>query len=296
MGVQSVAHRAESGRLAPPRNSPTASARAHPLDRLAELSRGVLSEGDAWSRYASTRDEACRDYLIAKYHRVLRAIAAKSARRLPAMVDAEDLISVGLFGLLRAMETFEPARGIKFQTYCGKHIFGAINDWLREIDWAPRAVRRSETIVRRVSEEFAMRHGRGPTRDELVAEVRRHRPDDRRDASLVVRDAQTVGLTSLSQERGVQGDGFRTIDMVVNESASNASDPLRQRMLRDLVTKGLDRERQLVLILYYYENLTMREIGQVLDKSESRVSQMHAEVLDWLRTRLRERRGELTPL
>jgi RNA polymerase sigma factor FliA len=267
----------------------------HAIDDQAVLPPGVPDESAAWTRFHATRDGACRQYLVARYHRVVRAIAAKCARRLPAMIDLYDLVSVGLFGLMRAMESFEPSRGVKFQTYCGKHILGAIHDWLREVDWAPRTVRRSEALVRRAADRFRMRCGRTPTQGELVIELRCGHPDEKRDAELVVLDAKVINMSSLSQDRESSGHGFRTIEIIPDRSAPNAGEQTGRHMIRDLVTKGLDRERRLVLILYYYENLTMREIGLALGKSESRVSQMHAEVLDWLRTRLRDRKGELAP-
>jgi RNA polymerase sigma factor FliA len=268
------------------------------IDAQAAIPPGLSTEADLWARWHAARDPACRDYLIAKYHRIVRAIAAKCAKRLPSLVEVDDLVSVGLFGLVRAMESFEPARGVKFQTFCGKHILGAINDWLREVDWAPRAVRRSEAVVRRVENRFQMQHGRPPSREELAQGVREERPDDTRAIELVLKDSNVVGVTSLSAEREdgrSNGSTFRMTEAIADRRQPTAAELARKRLLKDLVTKGLDRERQLVLVLYYYENLTMREIGLVLDKSESRVSQMHAEILDWLRTRLAERAGELLP-
>ncbi len=294
MGVSADARSRERGLTKAPRE--TLAQTSALIDAQAVLPVGVADEAEAWSRFHASGDVACKEYFIAKHHRIVRAIAAKCAKRLPSLVDVDDLVSVGLFGLVRAMESFQPARGVKFQTFCGKHVLGAINDWLREVDWAPRAVRRSEAVVRRVENRFQVLHGRKPTRDELAHGVKAERPDDVRAVDLVLKDSNVVGMSSLSAEREHHsGNPFRAIDVLADRSQPSAMELARRRLLKDLVTKGLDRERRLVLVLYYYENLTMREIGLVLDKSESRVSQMHAEVLDWLKTRLAERMAELEP-
>lgn len=248
---------------------------------------------DVWQSYKSNPTRAVRNYLIEHYRLIVRLNAERVYSRLPDEVDLDDLMSVGFFGLLDAIEAFKPDLGFKFETYCAPRIRGAILDHLRAMDWVPRLVRQRTARVEKARDDLEKSSGIRPTDDEITAHVGAEGDDKKK----LLKDGSAVSVTSLSRER-YQSDGsreVREIDVLEDRSQSSPLSEIQRRDLKNLLTKGLSRAERLIVVLYYFEELTMKEIGQTLDLSESRVSQMHSSILLRLKAQMQHREQELEP-
>jgi RNA polymerase sigma factor for flagellar operon FliA len=199
-------------------------------------------------------------------------------------VDVDDLMSAGIFGLVDAIDAFDLQRGVKFETYCAPRIRGAILDELRSMDWVPRLVRhraaKLEDTVRRLEAEL----GRAPSEDEIARRLGLNKPD----LEKLMRDAAAVSLVSLSQSFGDSESNREVteLDVLRDERSTDPVTEAQKADVRELVTRGLNRAERLIIVLYYYEQMTMKEIGETLDLSESRVSQMHSAIIERLRGQL----------
>lgn len=249
---------------------------------------------EIWLEYRKTRTEGLRNYLMEKYLPLVRYNAERIYARLPDEVDIEDLMSAGLFGLMDAIDAFDLDRNVKFETYCAPRIRGAILDELRAMDWVPRLVRHRSAKVDSARQKFEMAYGRPPTDDEL-AKFLQLAPEE---FEKVKRDSSAVGTHSITR-KFASSDGsreLREIDVVKDEAGSNPLHEMQRRDLKDMITKGLSRAERLIVILYYYEGMTMKEIGATLDLSESRVSQMHSSILARLKAQMLHRTREFEPV
>lgn len=246
-----------------------------------------------WKEYQKTHTEEIRNFLMEKFLPLVRYNAERIHQRLPDEVDIEDLMSAGLFGLMDAIDAFDLARKVKFETYCAPRIRGAILDELRNMDWVPRLVRQRTAKVEAAKQQIEKSTGR-PATEEDVARVLALSRDD---FDKMSKDGRAVGTRSLTQ-RCYSSDGgrdVREIDVIRDETQSNPLTEMQRRDLKDLVTKGLTRSERLIVVLYYYEGMTMKEIGATLDLSESRVSQMHSSILLRLKSQMQHRMRELEP-
>lgn len=244
-----------------------------------------------WRRYKATGDRALRNELMEQYLPIVRYNAERIGAKLPEEVEDDDLISAGTFGLVDAIEAFDLDRGVKFETYCAPRIRGAILDELRNMDWVPRLVRSRAHKVDRVCRELESVYGRTPTEEEIARRL--NMPMTEFDK--LRREATAVAQISLSRKFG-DGDSNKEvleIDVIEDRRGRNPLIDAQKRDLRALVTRGLSRAERLILILYYYEEMTMKEIGVTLDLSESRVSQMHSAILQRLKSQLEHRQKEL---
>ncbi|MCL4741906.1 MAG: FliA/WhiG family RNA polymerase sigma factor [Phycisphaerales bacterium] len=248
---------------------------------------------ELWREYQATRSDSLRNYLMEKYLPLVRYNAERIYTRLPDEVDLEDLMSAGLFGLMDAIEAFDLDRKVKFETYCAPRIRGAILDELRNMDWVPRLVRHRTGKIEQARQQLEMRTGQ-PASDEDVAAFLGL---DAEEFEKYQRDGNAVGTFSLNR-KAFTTDGtrdVREIDVIRDDTQVNPFREIQRRDLKDLVTKGLSRAEQLIVTLYYYEGLTMKEIGATLDLSESRVSQMHSSILARLKAQMQYRMKELEP-
>jgi RNA polymerase sigma factor FliA len=254
---------------------------------------------EVWTEYQTSkpdpvRNEVIRNYLMEKYLPLVRYNAERIYTRLPDEVDIEDLMSAGLFGLMDAIDAFDLERKVKFETYCAPRIRGAILDELRAMDWVPRLVRHRTAKVESARQKFEMANGRAPTDTELASFLQL--PSEEFDK--VKRDSSAVSTHSITR-KFASSDGsreLREIDVVRDDSESNPLREIQRRDLKDLITKGLSRAERLIVVLYYYEGMTMKEIGATLDLSESRVSQMHSSILARLKAQMQHRSRELEPI
>jgi len=249
---------------------------------------------EVWQEYQKTRTQAVRNFLMEKYLPLVRYNAERIYQRLPDEVDVQDLMSAGLFGLMDAIDAFDLARGVKFETYCAPRIRGAVLDELRSMDWVPRLVRHRTARVEGAKQKFEMENGRMPTQDELSRKLKLHGEE----LDKFTRDSKTVATFSLTR-KCFQSDGnkdVREIDVIKDESQRNPFADIQRKDVKDLIAKGLSRAERLIIILYYYEEMTMKEIGATLDLSESRVSQMHSSILARRKAQMQHRARELDPV
>ncbi len=254
----------------------------------------ATTPGAVWTAYRSARERGdevraddLRNRLIERYYEVVRFTAERMHTRLPNEVDVNDLISAGLFGLMDAIDAFDPMRGVKFETYCAPRIRGAIFDELRSMDWVPRLVRSRTAKVEKVRKEFELEAGRRPT-DAEVAE-RMNVPTS--EFEKLQKDSRPVGVVSLDRKcfESDSSRELREVDVIEDARQFDPSDLVQRGDLQTLITKGLTRSERLIVILYYYEEMTMKEIGMTLDLSESRVSQMHSSILARLKAQMQHR-------
>ncbi|HEX7010627.1 MAG TPA: FliA/WhiG family RNA polymerase sigma factor [Phycisphaeraceae bacterium] len=246
---------------------------------------------EVWAEYKKTGSEHLRNTLMEHYLPLVKYNAERIHAKLPDEVDVEDLMSAGIFGLMDAIEAFDLERGVKFETYCAPRIRGAILDELRSMDWVPRLVRSRSSQVDQARKSLQMELGRTPTDEELAKKI----GVNQEEFAKIRKDAGAVGIVSLSRKwfETDSNKDIREIDVLEDARQVNPLSAVSKRDLKELITKGLSRAERLIVILYYYEEMTMKEIGMTLDLSESRVSQMHSSILARLKAQLQHRSKEL---
>lgn len=246
---------------------------------------------ETWAEYRKTASEDLRNRLLVNYLPLVRYNAERIHTKLPAEVDVEDLMQAGIFGLVDAIDAFDMERGVKFETYCAPRIRGAILDELRSMDWVPRLVRSRSSQVDSARKKLEMELGRAPTDDELTRKMGVSKDE----YSKIKKDAGAVGVVSLSRKwfETDSNKDVREIDVIEDARQVDPFAAVQKRDLKELITQGLTRAERLIVILYYYEEMTMKEIGVTLDLSESRVSQMHSSILARLKAKLQHRSKEL---
>jgi RNA polymerase sigma factor FliA len=234
-----------------------------------------------WSDYTETRSHALRNGLAEYYLPLVRKIGLTLSKRLPDTVDLDDLVQAGAFGLMRAIERFEPARGLAFSTLASKKVFGAMLDSLREYDWVPRVTRQRTKIIGEAVAEFEAEHGRTPTREELRARVPM---DAARFASAVKDQAVSVLSTEMHVTEGPSGEAV-TIGAMLRDRRSGAEQvAVECRDLISVVIRDMGVTQALFLRLYYLEGLTLEKVGGILGgHSESRASQLRTDLVARLR-------------
>ena len=244
-----------------------------------------------WSRFLKDRDEDSRNRLLENYLSIVKYTAERLYSKLPDEVELDDLISAGIFGLMDALNAFDPNRGVKFETYCAPRIRGAILDELRSMDWVPRLVRARAHRLGEARQTLEASLGREPEENELAKKLR----VSMREFHKLQRDARAVGVVSLSR-KWFETDSHkevREIDVLEDRKSDDPLHVAQRKDIREMVTRGLSRAERLIILLYYFEEMTMKEIGETLDLSESRVSQMHSAILSRLKVQLERRATDL---
>jgi RNA polymerase sigma factor for flagellar operon FliA len=247
-----------------------------------------------WATYRQEPSQQLRNFLIERFLHLVRYNAERIHQRLPDEVDVDDLMQAGLFGLMDAIDGYEPDMGFKFETYSATRIRGAILDELRNMDWVPRLVRHRTARVEQARQRIEMEFGRKASDQEIADRLNL----DPEEFSKFKRDSRATTITSITR-KAYPSDGsreVREIDVISDETQVNPLRLLQRKDLKDLMTKGLSRAERLIVILYYYESMTMKEIGLTLDLSESRVSQMHSSILARLKAQMQHRMRELEPM
>jgi RNA polymerase sigma factor for flagellar operon FliA len=245
-----------------------------------------------WEQFHKTGDNYFRNLLMEYYRPLVKYTAERLRSKLPEKVELDDLVSAGNFGLMDAIDAFDPARGVKFETYCTPRIRGAILDELRSMDWVPRLVRARAHQLTRALHSLETHLGRKPTEKETAEEL----DMDMDEFSRLQHDANAVGLVSLNTKYN-ENEGekdIREIDIIKDQKSEDPLTEAQKRDLKNLLTKGLTRAERLIVVLYYYEEMTMKEIGATLDLSESRVSQMHSSIIQRLKAQMNTRKKEFS--
>lgn len=255
---------------------------------MTERNGGPLKQ--TWLRFKENRDLSLRNQLVQAYLPLVHHTAERLHARLPREVEFDDLFSAGVFGLLEAIEAYDLDRQVKFETYCLPRIRGAILDELRSWDWVPRLVRTYYNRMRDRREGLMSKLGRTPT-DEEMAQAMKLPVEKYRELARSTPAFSTISLSRTWQSAD-SNSTVTEVDLIEDRRATAPEERLGREDLRILVSKGLSQRERLVVILYYYEEMTMKEIGRMLGLSESRISQMHAGVLARLRKLLAERRAE----
>ena len=243
-----------------------------------------------WRDYYSNRSIELRNQLVELYLPLVKYNAERIWQRLPDGVELDDLISAGVFGLMDAIDAFDLERGVKFETYCVPRIRGAMLDELRTMDWVPRLVRSKASKMEEARKSLEAQLGRPPRPEEMAERLR----VSLEEFNKMLGDATAVSQVSLNK-KWYETDSYkdvREIDILEDKKSEDPTHRIQNRDLMRLVTRGLNRNERLIIILYYYEDMTMKEIGATLDLSESRVSQMHSSIVARLQAQLAQRRPE----
>lgn len=243
-----------------------------------------------WEQYTKLRSNSkrrreIREQLVENYMHLAQFHADRLASTLPKSVQVEDLFQEGMFGLMDAIDKFDLARGIKFKTYCGTRIRGAMLDALRNQDWASRLTRNRSNQAERVRQRYLSEHGRPPTDEELADEIGLELD--------MLHKAQARTMLSISDRRAETGDQRNaTIDTLGEAEGDDPVDTVNRRDLMEVLTRPLSQKERSILYMYYIDNLNLREIGERLSLTESRVCQIHGNVIRRLRDRLDDSRDQ----
>ena len=244
-----------------------------------------------WENFIRDKsNQTLRNALIERYLPLVRYHGERVSSRLPDEVELDDLVSAGIFGLMDAIDAFDITRGVKFETYCVPRIRGAMLDELRNMDWVPRLVRSRARKLMEANKVLSDKFGRQPTHEELAEHLNLSASELER----MMCDANAVTTVSLNK-KWFETDSSKDIsemDLVEDQRGEDPTSRIQKTDLMRLVTKGLTRNERLIIILYYYEEMTMKEVGNTLDLSESRVSQMHSDIVKRLEAQLEKRRPE----
>ncbi len=248
----------------------------------------TASEIKTWKKFVRTREPKLKETLSLQYIPLVKYIVGRISIHLPPAVDPDDLLGSGVLGLMDAIGSFDPNLGVKFSTYAVPRIRGAIMDELRSIDWVPRSLRREARELESVLSTLEHKLGRSPEESEIAEEM----DIDITDYRDLLGKLSPISIFSLDKPiPEEEGDKLTTAEIISDPQAPTVSDVLEQEETKAVLTNIIDslqeRER-LIVALYYYEELTLKEIGQVLEISESRVSQIHTESILRLRAGMKE--------
>src|ERR671917_388760 len=242
----------------------------------------------AWDEYKASGRESAREALILNYSPLVKYVAGRVAVGLPANIEQADLISYGIFGLIDAIDKYDQERNIKFETYAISRIRGAIIDELRAIDWVPRSVRFKAREVEKAYSILENKLKRPPSDAEIATEMGIS-VDELNHIYTQLSTVSLVALDELMAVDGGQGDKLSLVDTLEDTKTVSPMDAFESVEMKDILTEAVNKlpEREKVVVtLYYYEGLTLAEIGQVLGVTESRICQMHTKAVLQLRGKL----------
>jgi RNA polymerase sigma factor FliA len=253
-----------------------------------QVNRRALTMDDdlesLWITYKRSGDQNLRNILIELHMPLVRVIAERLLQTLPKSIDLDDLSSAGTFGLMDAINGYDLSRGIKFKTYCTTRIRGSILDELRSQDWVPRLVRlkahRLEKALRRLEGEL----GRDPNQFELAEALDMSLLELR--ATKAEANAKTIFSLSEKWDDSDDDNEMEKVEILADKKCQDPVQTMHQRDVLELITSNLTKKERLIIIMYYYEGLTMREIGEIMELTESRVCQIHSNVMSRLKGQL----------
>lgn len=243
-----------------------------------------------WTRYQKNPSDETRQRLLNTYLPLVRNVAARMAMGFPRSVELSDLINTGVIGLIEAFGHYDPARGVKFETYAVPRIRGAILDELRALDWVPRSTRAKSREIDRAMTSLENELGRPPEKSELAA----HMNITVEELHVALDDVSSTNMLSLDEIIYPDDDNRQVprIETITDQNGNSVLGEIEKGELRSFLVVAMDRlteQEKLVIALYYYEELTLKEIGEVMSISESRVSQIHTRAVKKLRGMVREK-------
>ena len=244
-----------------------------------------------WDKYLNDKtDKASRDALIVQYIYLIRYVVGRVKVTLPSTISLEDIAGYGVEGLINAIERYSPQKNTRFETYALIRIRGAILDRIRAQDFLPRSIRQKIKILKEAQEYLKQELGRMPTTKEIADHV--EMDPDKVNQLL----AEDVTITSLYDKKGNAEDSLEIIDTIEDTSKLNPQEEAEEKNVKQELERALQRlpERErIIMVLYYQENMTLKEIGETINMSESRVCQLHAQGIMKLKNILRENRSEI---
>ncbi|MDP3919997.1 MAG: FliA/WhiG family RNA polymerase sigma factor [Candidatus Omnitrophota bacterium] len=253
------------------------------------------NEVKMWKKYKRVKSPALREEIVKKYLYLVKYVAGRVAIGLPPNVEFNDLVSYGILGLFDAINKYDVSQGNKFETYAVSRIRGSIMDELRKLDWAPRLLRKKAREIEKKCKELEEKYGRVATDDELAGGLKITIAE----LNSIYSDLNATSFLSLD-EVWQNDDGNKPISRlqtIEDSLITNQFNYVHQNEVKELLAESIDElpeKEKLVIVLYYYENLTLREIGEILDVSESRVCQIHTKVVTRLRAHLTRKAGEIS--
>ena len=251
-----------------------------------ELSK--LDEGALWGLWVKDAQQAVKDELVLRFLPLVEQVAGRMKIGLPDSVQVDELVNSGIIGLIGSIDNFDPDRGFKFETYAVNRIRGSILDSLRDYDWMPRSIRSKAKSLEAALVKLEGMLGRVPSDEEVATEL----SIDLDDYYLMLDEVKVTSILSLDQPlSGPEGEVSSLSEMLEDEEAEDVPGVVEwndaKRLTRRMIERLTQQER-LVIALYYYEELTLREIGEVLGISESRVSQIHSRIILTLKGKLKQ--------
>jgi RNA polymerase sigma factor for flagellar operon FliA len=245
------------------------------------------TEEDLWKSYKRKKDPKIREYFIRQYAPLVKYVAGKVAIGMPQNVEFDDLVGYGVFGLFDAIEKFDPEKHVKFKTYAVTRIRGAIFDELRSIDWVPRSVRQKTREIESTVSVLETKLGRSSTDQEIAVEMGIS-TDELQKVLMKISGTSILSLNDIWYT-GEDNDKVSIADGIESPDSLNPETIVEKDEIKRVIIESIqdlpEKEKQ-VLVLYYYEDLTLKEIGKVLEVTESRVSQLHTKAIMRLRSRL----------
>ncbi|MEW6027671.1 MAG: FliA/WhiG family RNA polymerase sigma factor [Planctomycetota bacterium] len=256
------------------------------MDKNIAMTEEIIAE--VWKRFKKTNRKDLRNKLVEYYLPVVRMIAEKLSSRLPGFIDTEDLVSLGVSGLFNAIRLFNLSRGVRFETYCVSRIRGSMIDGLRESDWVPRLIRTKMHRLENGYRQLQTKHCRKPSDFEVARKLKVSTDEYTR---LTLESRPTTILPFVYKDNN-EDSNISTANVLVDSRSENDYNAMLNKQLVEHIKNGLSKKERLVLEMYYYEELTMAEIGKVLGITESRVSQILANLIKRLRSLLRQHKYE----
>ena len=254
---------------------------------MADKQTTEINEHELWLKYKKDKTQKLRDYFIRQYAPLVKYVAGKVAIGMPHNVEFDDLVGFGVFGLFDAIEKFDPEKHVKFKTYAVTRIRGAIYDELRSIDWVPRSVRQKTREIEETVHSLEANLGRAATDSEIAAKM----GISIEDLNKSIHKISASSILSLNDlwYTGEDNDKVSIVDSIESPQSLNPDIIVEKDEIKKVIVQAIselpDKEKK-VLVLYYYEDLTLKEIGKVLDVTESRISQLHTKAILRLRSKL----------
>ncbi len=248
-----------------------------------------------WKKYKRSKSQELREEIVKKYLYLVKYVAGRVAIGLPPNVEFNDLVSYGILGLFDAITKYDVSQGNKFETYSVSRIRGSIMDELRKLDWAPRLLRKKAREIDKKCKELEEKYGRIATDTELAKSLRISTDD----LNSIYSELNSTTFLSLDEvwQNDEGNKPISRLQTIEDSLVTNQFQYVHQNEVKELLAGSINElpeKEKLVIVLYYYENLTLREIGEILDVSESRVCQIHTKVITRLRSHLMRKAGEIT--